>query len=250
MDKEKIRNKLDELFIRHRIVFWNDPDREFEEMLPSLGLDGPDGTDGINILLPEKIGQLKTKVVIELERPGDKFLVYSGAAIPRPEDDWLLDVRLYSYQFFADTASMIVEELGLRNHSLRDHIAKRKKFFANKQRMAQLKKIIAPGDGKEDIDRKMLAVLVKADSDRFFDIVHSLFTSFPFEEGLDSMPSRFVDIQKMELEDVFWGFAREAFGYQAEQPNPRHFLTCLFVSDLQISLAKAQAQYDGQTMPF
>src|SRR3989304_7275623 len=179
MDKEKIRNKLDELFIRHRIVFWNDPEREFEEMLPSLGLDGPDGQaghDGINILRPEKIGQLKTKVVIELERPGDKFLVYSAAAIPRYEDDWLLDVRLYSYQFFADTASMIVEELGLQHHFLREHVAKRKKFFTSKQRMALLKKTICPADLEKDIDRKMLTVLVKADSDRFFDIVQSLFT--------------------------------------------------------------------------
>ena len=180
MNIERIKEKLAELFTQHRLVFWNDPEREFEEMLPSMGFDGPDGNDGINILRPEKIGQLKAKVVIEIERPGDKFLVYSPDAIPRPEDDWLLDVRLYSYQFFADSASMIVEELGLRNHSLRDHIAKRKKFFANKQRMAQLKKIIAPGDRSEDIDRKILAVLVKADNDRFFDIVHSLFTSFPF----------------------------------------------------------------------
>ncbi|HZX49385.1 MAG TPA: BREX-1 system phosphatase PglZ type A [Nitrospirota bacterium] len=239
MNIERINEKLTELFTQHRLVFWNDPEREFEEMLPSMGFDGPDGNDGINILRPEKIGQLKAKVVIEIERPGDKFLVYSPDAIPRPEDDWLLDVRLYSYQFFADSASMIVEELGLRNHSLRDHIAKRKKFFGNKQRMAQLKKIIAPGDRSEDIDRKILAVLVKADSDRFFDIVHSLFTSFPFEEGLDSIPARFVDIQKMELEDVFWGFAREAFAYQVEQPNPGHFLTCLLVSDLHNDIGPA-----------
>ncbi|MCC6543785.1 MAG: BREX-1 system phosphatase PglZ type A [Nitrospirae bacterium] len=239
MNIERIKERLAELFLKHRVVFWNDPEREFEEMLPSMGFDGPDGNDDINILRPEMIGQLKTKVIIELERPGDKFLVYSAAEIPRPEDDWLLDVRLYSYQFYADTASMIVEELGLRTHSLREHIAKRKKFFANRQRMAQLKKIIAPGDRSEDIDRKILAVLVKADSDRFFDIIHSLYTSFPFEEGLDSIPARFVDIQKMELEDVFWRFAREAFGYQSEQPNTRHLLTCLLVSDLHISIGPA-----------
>lgn len=239
MNIERIKEKLAELFLKNRVVFWNDPEIEFEEMLPSLGIDGPDGNDGINILRPEKIGQLKTKVVIEIERPGDKFLVYSPDAIPRPEDDWLIDVRLYSYQFFADTASMIVEELGLQHHFLREHIAKRKKFFASKQRMALLKKTICPADLEKDIDRKMLTVLVKADSDRFFDIVHSLFTSFPVEEGLDSIPVRFVDIQKMELEDVFWEFVREAFGYQAEQPKLRHLLTCLFVSDLHASIGTA-----------
>jgi len=233
MNKEKIQSKLTELFNQHRVIFWNDPEEDFEDDLLSLGLDG------IDILRPDKVGQLKTKVVIEIEKPESKFLVYSVTPIPQPENDWLLDIRLYGYQFYADTASMMVEELGLQHHFLREHIAKRRKFFGNKQRTAFLKKIIAPTDREHDIDRKMLAVLVKADNDRFFDIIHALFASFNFEEGLDAIPEKFVDIQKMDLEEAFWTFAREAFGYQSERPKLRHFLTCLFISDLHASIGTA-----------
>ena len=129
MDIQKIKNRLDEIFKTYRIVFWNDPEGECEneltECLP----------EGVNILRPDKMGQLKIKVLIEIEKPEDKFLVYAPFIEPGYEEDWLLDIRLYSYQFYADTASMILEELGLQRHSLRDHIAKRKKYFANKHGM-------------------------------------------------------------------------------------------------------------------
>jgi len=226
MNKEKIQNKLGELFAQHRIVFWNDPDRDFEELLPSLGLSN------VEILLADTIGQLKTKVILEIENPQGKFLVYSSAPEPQVEADWLLDIRLYSYQFRADAASLIVEELGLQHHQLREHIAKRSKFFGSQQRVEKLKAIIVPGDLEIDIDRKMLAVLAKADNDRFFDLMQALFASFPFEEGLDAQPEAFAAIQKMGLEDAFWDFAGESLGYRSQRPSLRHLLSSLFISDL------------------
>lgn len=233
MNIERIKEKLMELLEKHRVVFWNDASADFRDDLSGCL------PQGVEIIRPDAIGQFKTKVMLEIEKPESKFLVYSTTPIPQPKNDWLLDIRLYGYQFYADTASMMVEELGLQHHLLREHIAKRKKFFGNKQRTALLKKMISPTDRDHDIDRKMLAVLVKADSDRFFDIVQALFASLNFEEGLDAIPEKFADIQKMDLEADFWAFAREAFGYQSEQPKLRNFLTCLFMSDLYASIGSA-----------
>jgi len=232
MDLNKIKEKLTELFKAHRIVFWNDANADFEAELAECL------SQGITILRPDKAGQLKVKVLIEIENPQDKFLVYSASPEPTEQDDWLLDIRLYGYQFRADTASMLVEELGLQHHQLRGHISKRLKFFASKQRLARLKTIILSDDLEKDIDRKILAVLVKAENDRFFDIIHALFASFPFDDGLDAVPEAFIAIQKMDLEEVFWGFAREVCGYQAEKPTLRHLVTCLFISDLYLSLGE------------
>ncbi len=233
MNKDKIQDKLNELFSSYRIVFWNDPECEFEDMLESLHLKD------VSVVRPDEIGQLKTKVSLEIDNPNEKFLVYSASSILQYNDDWLLDIRLYSYQFYADTASMIVEELGLHHHFLREHITKRKKFFASKERIAKLKNMVSPQDLEQDIDRKMLAVLVKTENDRFFYIVHAVFNSYPKDEGLDVLPSRFLDIKKMGLEDVFWGLAKENFGYHSENPNLRHFLTCLLMSDLYVSIGSA-----------
>jgi len=235
MDIQKIKNRLDEIFKTYRIVFWNDPEGECEDELNGCL------PEGVNILRPDKMGQLKIKVLIEIEKPEDKFLVYAPFIEPGYEEDWLLDIRLYSYQFYADTASMILEELGLQRHSLRDHIAKRKKYFANKQRTAELQKIISPVDDEETIDLKILAVLTKSENWRFEDIVQALFADIHskeesegaiFQEGLDTIPESFTAIQKMGMEETFWDFAGKIFAYKEERPTLRHFITSLFISDL------------------
>jgi len=236
MDLKRINEKLIELFAKHRVVFWNDANADFKDDLSECL------PQGVEIIRPDVIGQFKTKVILEIEKPDSKFLVYSASSEPRAEDDWLLDIRLYGYQFRADTASMIVEELGLQHLHLREHIAKRIKFFSSKQRFTKLKSIIASNDMEKEIDRKLLAVLVKAEHDRFFDIIHAIYDSFPFDEGLDAVPEEFAAIEKMDMADVFWVFAREAFGYESENHSLRHLLTCLFISDLYLSLGDRLCQ--------
>jgi len=226
MDIQKIKDKLEELFEINRVVFWNDAEGECEaelqECLPQ----------GASILRPDSVGQLKTKVTIEIEKTTDKFLVYAPFPQPEPKEDWLMDIRLYSHQFYADTSSMVVDDLGLQHHYLREHINKRKKFFGSKQRVLALKKILSPQDREKEIDRRMLAVLVKSENDRFSDIVQALFEDFSFDDGLDVVPDVFTSIQKIDLEESFWSLAKENFGYHHESPTLRHFITCLFVSDL------------------
>ena len=106
MNIERIKEKLTELFSKYRVVFWNDANADFKDDLPECL------PHGVDIIWPDEVGQFKAKVTIELDKPEEKFLVYSASSEPRAEDDWLLDIRLYGYQFRADTASMIVEELG------------------------------------------------------------------------------------------------------------------------------------------
>jgi uncharacterized protein (TIGR02687 family) len=236
MDLKRINEKLAELFAKHRVIFWNDANADFkDELSECLPQD-------VEIVRPDVIGQFKAKVILEIEKPGSKFLLYSASSEPRSEDDWLLDIRLYGYQFRADTASMITEELGLQHLHLREHIAKRIKFFSSKQRFAKLQSIIASSDMEKEIDRKLLAVLVKAEHDRFFDIINAIYDSFPFDEGLDAVPEEFAAIEKMDMADIFWAFVREAFGYESENPSLRHLLTCLFISDLYLSLGDRLCQ--------
>ena len=230
MEIGRIKDKLEELFSSNRIVFWNDAEGECEEHLKEcLPQD-------VSIVRPDRDGQLKVKTIIEIESPSTKFLIYAPNSQPEPESDWLLDMRLYSRQFYADTSSMIVDDLGLQHHHMREHIQKRKKFFSSKQRVSALKKILLPQDMEKDIDRKMIAVIVKAENDKYSDILQELFSAYNFDDGLDHVPEVFKGIQKMELEVAFWDLAKEEFGYQQQEPSLRHFLTCLLVSDLYTAL--------------
>ena len=113
MDTNQINDALDRIFNEEkaRIVFWNDPEREFLNTLPFVLLEG------VNILRLDEIGALEAKIRIERDDPHGKFLLYSPTEEPDYEDDWLLDIRLYSRSFRADRASIILDELGLTTSS-------------------------------------------------------------------------------------------------------------------------------------
>src|SRR5271167_2980084 len=103
-------------------------------------------------------GALEAKIRLEREGPNDKFLLYAPTEEPDFEDDWLLDIRLYSRSFRADRASILLQELGLVNQHLRTHVAERRKFFDAKDRLQKLKAVVDKNDGAADLDRKMIAV--------------------------------------------------------------------------------------------
>src|SRR5207248_5574768 len=140
-----------------RIVFWNDPDQEFRETLPFVMLDG------VTALRLDEVGALEVKIRLEQAESTGKFLLYAATEEPDYEDDWLLDIRLYSRSFRADRASILLQELGLKNLHLRQHLADRRKFFDSKERLQRLKPLVVAEDTGPDVDRKMIAVVVKAE---------------------------------------------------------------------------------------
>ena len=130
-DLNQIHTALNRLFNEEgqRIVFWNDPDQEFFMTVPLLELDG------VTTLRLDEVGALEAKIRLEREEPNSKFLLYAPTEEPDYEDDWLLDIRLYSRSFRADKASILLQELGLLTASLREHLLKYRKFFDAKDRL-------------------------------------------------------------------------------------------------------------------
>ena len=158
-----------------RIVFWYDPEQSFTEELEHLANAlsiakevGDSAADITARVLPNDLtilnmgneSVLAVKKRIEVDEREAKFLIYFPSAEPEPDRDWLLDVRLYSEQFFADHSSMLLNELGIPKMALRTHIRKRQSFFANKQRIAGLKKWVTENEDELSLDRKMMAVVV------------------------------------------------------------------------------------------
>ena len=230
MDEIKIENKLKELFEKHRIVFWNDSEQEFTEIIDRL--DIPD----VDVLFLEEVGQFQTKYLLEQQNPEQKYLLYSRKAEPKAEDDWLLDIRLYSHQFRADSASIITEELGLQEYHLVNHIRKRVSFFANKEQYSKLKELINPKDYEREIDCKMIAVCAGSKTANPDDILYALFCRMAQKGGLESMPEGWHKIERYQLSDIFWEMMFEKFGYKPDNPNLKELLLCLFVTDFSASL--------------
>lgn len=261
MDKSQIDTALNRLFHEQgkRIVFWNDPQREFEDSLATLAV--PD----IQVLRLDQAGALSVKIRVERDDTEGRYLIYSPTPEPDYDNDWLLDIRLYSHTFRADRASIILDELGLANQALRSHIEQRKKFFDNKERFRKFQSLVSPQDTELDLDRKMLAVLVRADQPDPFAIVLALFHSlagFPVsgityrtkasalregdgpsepedelvfndkgEPDLAAPPPAWELVAKLGLDGAFWQMVKTSFGYTEDTPSLRNLLIRLLVTD-------------------
>lgn len=229
-DTKKINDALDHVFNeeKQRIVFWNDPECEFKNVLPDLLLEN------VKVLRLDETGALAVKLRVERDDPAGRYLLYSPTEEPDYERDWLLDVRLYSRSFRADRASILLDELGLANQYLRQNIADRRKFFDNRERLQKLKAMVQSSDTAPDLDCKMIAVVAKADQPELFNIVCTLFQSYTQaaeEINLDSPPPTWEQIEKFELDRPFWEMVKATFGYFDERPSLKKLLIRLFVTD-------------------
>ena len=189
------------------IVFWNDPDGEFGNQVNDLDLEN------VQIIRLDKTPSLQAKVWIEREL-GKRWLVYAPFDEPEPANDWLLDARLRGKAFNADTASMQLEELGLTTHALRDHLKLRAKFLRAKERIDRLKRWVQPGDTALDLDRKMIAVIIRADTADAASIFLKVFAGFLGEDADLGLPSKALEeIASYELQEAFWTIADDEFGF-------------------------------------
>ena len=208
-----------------RLLFWYDPEQSFHEALATIAVVG------VTVLDMADLSIFETKKRIELDDPEGRFLLYFPYAEPEPDKDWFLDIRLYSEQFYADASSMLLNELGIQKMSLRTHIRNRQDFFANKQRMAALKRFITENEDERSLDRKMLAVVVKADSAAMSDILLSLLKDYSVGLETDELPL-IEAITKFNLLDSLWLSLAEEYSYEAKEPGLPDFALKLFCTEL------------------
>ena len=233
MKAEQVDQALHQKFVTEgeRLVFWHDPHGEFADYVEG-GLAGD--LDGVKVLDVVRMGGLSAKLHLEREDPTGQYLVYTKGEAPRTEEDWLLDIRLYSAQFHADVASLWLQELGLSSLSLRNHLKARATFLGNQGRRQKLKGLISATDDEAAVDLKMMAVLVGSSVPTPFEVLRSLCHSH-WRNGhfdLGELPEVIATFEKMDLLDGFWELMRSEFSYTADTPTVAGLLRGLFVSEL------------------
>jgi len=218
---------------KKRIIFWYDAEKEFEEALPSIQIDD------VSILRIDEYGPLELKIKLEIEDNNGKYILYAPYAESSPEYDWLLDIKLYSYIFHADQASILLKELNLEYQSLRPYLKKRKAFFKSQERLNRFKKYIKSDDREDDLDLKMLTVITKADQPEPFSILMNLLVSFCHKGKFinDESSKLWLQMEKLGFEATFWKILVRNFGYtKTDSPSLADFLIRVFVTDLSVSL--------------
>lgn len=243
MQSPDIQENLVRLFQDNRVVFWQDPGAEYLESVDALT---PENVRLINLNLEPK---LKVKVDLELGDASEKFLIYEPCHKPEPENDWLLNVRLYAAPFAADHSTQLLQQLGLDSMTLRDHISLRKKYFASKARLQALQKRVNPSDDAVMLDRKMMAILAKCETNDLASLVITIFQELAGEESLDAESKTLEEFAKFGLQQSFWQQVEAGFGYLAEQPSLKNLLLGMLVTDFCYSIGSVPSAMQGLRLP-
>ncbi len=238
MQIEQLQKGLTAKFKQSRLVFWYDPEQSFKDLIAELTLES------VVILDMTDVSVFETKKRLELDEPEQAFLLYFPFAEPEADRDWLLDIRLYSEQFFADVSSILLNELGIPHMALRGYIRERQTFFASKQRTERLKRLITENEQEASLDRKMMAVLSKADVSTLTDILLPLMRAYAESlvsgvEQIDLMQQ----FDKFQLTEALWRELATEYGYESAKPSLADFILTLFCTDLWSQIETAERDW-------
>lgn len=213
---DRIINALQQLFKRHRIVFWYDAKHELRDDFDSLVLE-----DIEKIVLDNNEFSVKYKII--REQPNQKFLLYRAGAQPALLDNWLLDVQLAHGEFRTDQVAIWLSELSLGiefAEVLKDHA----EFFRAKSRKDALSKLIEPSDSSGMVQLKMLAVCTKSEP-KMDTVVESL-----LQDLANDKDEKMSLISRSALDGFFWEQMNRYYGYKSAEPSIHDFAIELFKS--------------------
>jgi uncharacterized protein (TIGR02687 family) len=240
MKKERIIQAIEKKFFgrenlktdERKIVFWYDGENSFGQIIDELSID--------NV----KIHKLNkdyfyTKYLLEAEDTDSNYLIYINSAKPKDEDNWLLDILLYSDEFCADLVSMVMDELEVEDKSLSNFFAKNIKFFENQKRLDYVKNICQKNWNENDYYLLILSYISETKQLDMEAIVRNI-----FKAGLEDSENKYLtNLKNFNLEGIFWEFVKKSYGYQHEKPTLRGLLLTILITCL-ISTLKIDVPHD------
>ena len=120
-------------FYERRIIFWYDEEHEYADKLDEIRLE--------NAKLVALTGSntFAVKKMLSVDDLTSNYVVYCPISYERQEDDWLLDIELYSESYRTDAVSNWMQELDiLDNPSMRKLVKHYRKFFGAQARRAKI----------------------------------------------------------------------------------------------------------------
>lgn len=202
--KQEIERIIENSASKRSIVFWYDPAKNFADDIKD------DSFSNCKVLICDR-NEFEIKKTIEHDDLTSNFLVYIPSERPVDNENWLLDILMYSKEYYADTVALTMRRLGITNNDLRKVIEQHIKFFDSDIRVKKLSNYISVNDETRSSDLRLalMAVLVKSEKKS----IDSVLTELVF----DNDDSKYKEIVKYRLEDYFWNDVSETFNYEGEQ---------------------------------
>ena len=220
MDSEKVIQDLNQRFAqplpefyKRRIIFWCDEEREFEDKLDEIVLHDA------KLIALTGTNYFAVKKLLGVEDTTGNYVVYCPLSYEKPEDDWLLDIRIYSEEYRADLISNWMDEMGLpQTAALRKQVKEYRKFFkaaARREKIAKQKNI--PSVPRQ-LDMAVMGALAGIVDVTPYAIIKKVLCA-----GLDTETnSMYYDFADYGIDKAFWDMVQKGTGYVADTPNLGH----------------------------
>ncbi len=191
-------------FYKRRIIVWFDEDQEFSDQLDDIQI--PD----VEIIRLTGTNQFAVKKLIAVDEPAKNFLIYKPYQDTKPEDNWLMDVELYSEDFRADLIAIWMDEMGIPSSvALRNQVKKYSKFLKAKSRREDVVKRADKLDSPMELQLSIMASIAGSQKTDPLSIIRSVLSA-----GLDNDEnSLYQEFVKYDSSDLFWSMVSQITGY-------------------------------------
>ncbi|WP_027207202.1 BREX-1 system phosphatase PglZ type A [Butyrivibrio fibrisolvens] len=215
MDSDKIIQELNQRFTaplpefyKRRIVFWYDEDGEFRDRLDEVTL-----TDAKLVALTGT-NNFAVKKLLSVDDTTSNYLVYCPLAYEKPEDNWLLDIELYSEEFRADLVSIWMDELGIPSTpAMRKQVKEYRKYFNAKNRRDKI-----ASQSKAPTVPAQLHMAVMGGLGGLKDVTPTAIMKEVLKAGLDINTNYlYREFVNYGADKAFWSMVKQGSGYDSEQ---------------------------------
>ena len=217
MDTDKVIQDLNRRFAaplpefyQRRIIFWYDEDKEFEDKLDEVVLENA------KVIALTGNNAFSVKKLLSVDDLTTNYLVYSPCVYNRLDDNWLLDVELYSEEFRADLISIWMDEMGLvSNPAMRKQVKNYRAYFNAKERRLKVST-----QNKVPATPAQLHMAVMAAICGLKEAQPNMILRSVFRAGLDLNSNViYQDFVKYHADDAFWAMVRQGCGFVEEEPD-------------------------------
>lgn len=197
-------------FYKRRIIFWRDEDKEFIDKLDDFVLENA------KVLILTETNNFYAKKLLTLDDTESNYLVYDPFDRSNHEDNWLLDIELYSESFMADLYSIWMHEMNLpANTSVRKEVKACRKYFNAAKRRAKFALLENPPQSGAELHQAIMSIICGSKERRASAIIPSVLAT-----GLDMSSNRvYQELVQYGEDDMFWGMVMKMTGYASSNPT-------------------------------
>ena len=230
MDIEKVEQDLNKRFAeplpefyKRRIIVWYDEDREFESELENLNLSNA------KIISLTGSNTFYVKKTLCNDDTTSNYLLYRPVTYVENDDNWLLDIELYSEDFRADLISMYQKEAGIPDApEFRKIVKTYKKFFNAKDRRQRLSLLSQNIERASDLHLAVMSAICKLQ-----ELNRNLIIRTVLEAGLDNDTNTiYQEMVNYDAHIAFWKLAQRVTGYSDEHQSLEDLMAHILMTAL------------------